>query len=399
LNVAAGGNGTPGHIGGFAELPGLLSTPVVTEALKNDTGTLSNDHITKDPTLTGSGDPYAVVSFSVDGLPLATTTSADSLGNWTFKPTGLADGQHTVIASETNGAGNTGTASLTFMLDTTPPAVTEALNKDTGSSSTDHITNDPTLTGSGDPNAVVHFTVDGVAATATATADNSGHWTFLPTGLSDGQHTAIASETDAAGNTGTASLTFMLDTTPPIDQITSDTLNKNNSFTISGTSEKGAAVKIFDGASLLGSTVPDANGHWVFTTQSLSSTSVHTFTSTATDVAGNVASTGAAIYGTASNDTLYSTPANDILTGGSGADTFVFSKAAFGKDTITDFASTGAGHDVLQFDHSIFATNATALAHATQVGSNVVVAYDAADTITLVGVSLHQLSANDFHII
>jgi Ca2+-binding RTX toxin-like protein len=277
--------------------------------------------------------------------------------------------------------------------------VTETLNKDTGSSSTDHITNEPTLTGSGDPNAVVHFTVDGVATTATATADNSGSWTFKPAGLADGQHTVIASETDAAGNTGTASLTFTLDTTPPIDQISSDTLNKNNSFTIGGTSEKGAAVKIFDGASLLGSTVPDANGHWAFTTQSLSSTSVHTFTSTATDVAGNVATTGAAIYGTASNDTLYSTSAADILTGGSGADTFVFSKAAFGNDRITDFAPTGAGHDVLQFDHSIFATNAAALAHATQVGSNVVVAYDAADTITLTGVNLHQLSANDFHII
>jgi len=77
----------------------------------------------------------------------------------------------------------------------------------------------------------------------------------------------------------------------------------------------------------------------------------------------------------------------------------VFSKAAFGKDTITDFVTTGANHDVLQIDHSIFATNAAALAHATQVGSNVVIGYDAADTITLVGVNLHQLSANDFHII
>jgi Ca2+-binding RTX toxin-like protein len=71
----------------------------------------------------------------------------------------------------------------------------------------------------------------------------------------------------------------------------------------------------------------------------------------------------------------------------------------FGKDTITDFAATGAGHDVLQFDHTVFASGAAALAHAAQVGSNVVIAYDAADTITLVGVSLHQLSANDFHII
>ena len=99
------------------------------------------------------------------------------------------------------------------MLDTTPPAVTESLKNDTGSSASDKITNDPTLTGSGDANAVVSFTVDGTPITATATADSIGNWTFIPTGLSDGQHTIVASETDAAGNTGMASLTFTFDTT------------------------------------------------------------------------------------------------------------------------------------------------------------------------------------------
>jgi hypothetical protein len=279
------------------------------------------------------------------------------------------------------------------------PAVTEALKNDTGSSSTDKITKDPTLTGSGDANAVVGFTVDGTPITAKTTADSFGNWTFNPTGLSDGQHTVIASETDAAGNTGTATLTFKLDSTAPVDVITGDTLNQNGSFTLKGTAEAGNSIKIYDGSTLLGSTTAGSNGLWSFTTNALSKTIIHSFTSTATDIAGNVGqSTGSAIYGTASNDPIYSTPGNDILTGGSGADTFVF-KAAFGKDTITDFVATGAGHDVLQFDHSIFATNAAALAHSTQVGSNVVIAYDAADTITLVGVSLHQLSANDFHII
>jgi Ca2+-binding RTX toxin-like protein len=216
----------------------------------------------------------------------------------------------------------------------------------------------------------------------------------------DGQHTVIASEIDAAGNNGTASVTFTLDTAPPIDQITSDTLNKNKSFTIAGTSESGAAVKIFDGATLLGSSVSDVNGHWVFTTQALSPTSVHGFTSTATDVAGNVGqSTGAAIYGTGSKDTLHSTSGTDILTGGSGADTFVFDKAGFGKDTITDFVATGVGHDILQFDHNVFSDVAAALAHATQAGNNVVIAYDTADTITLNGIKLNQLSADDFRIV
>ncbi|MGZ5529064.1 MAG: Ig-like domain-containing protein [Limisphaerales bacterium] len=78
------------------------------------------------------------------------------------------------------------------------PVVTESLKNDTGSSATDLITKDATLTGSGDPNAVMHFTVDGKSITDTANVDASGVWTFTPTGLVDGQHTIVASEAEAA---------------------------------------------------------------------------------------------------------------------------------------------------------------------------------------------------------
>jgi hypothetical protein len=61
----------------------------------------------------------------------------------------------------------------------------------------------------------VQFTIDGVASSAPATASSTGVWTFTPVGLADGPHTVVASETDAAGNVGTASLTFTLDTTAP----------------------------------------------------------------------------------------------------------------------------------------------------------------------------------------
>ena len=93
--------------------------------------------------------------------------------------------------------------------------MTERLVSDTGVSNSDKITSNDTLTGTGDPNAVVHFTVDQVAIIATATADGNGNWTFAPSGLSDGPHTVVASETDGAGNTGSAALTFTLDTTAP----------------------------------------------------------------------------------------------------------------------------------------------------------------------------------------
>ena len=71
-------------------------------------------------------------------------------------------------------------------------------------------------------------------------------------------------------------------------------------------------------------------------------------------------STGAAMYGTSGNDIITSTSGDDILTGGGGANTFVFSGAIFGKDVVTDFKATGSNHDILRFDHGIFASAAEA---------------------------------------
>jgi Ca2+-binding RTX toxin-like protein len=241
---------------------------------------------------------------------------------------------------------------------------------------------------------VVHFTVDGTTISDTATADESGAWTFNPNGLAEGQHTIVATETDTFGNSGTASLTFTLDTAAPSDVITSDVLNKNGSFTLKGTSEGNSTIQIYDGSTLLGSTLPNSSGQWSFTTGILSSASAHNFNSTATDVAGNVGSSGFAVYGTKGNDTITGSAGNDLLTGGGGSDKFVFLSAVISKDVITDFQATGSNHDTLQFDHTIFAN-----AHLTQVGKDVVITFDANDTVTLVGVRLNQLTANDFDIV
>ena len=87
---------------------------------------------------------------------------------------------------------------------TTAPAVSERLAQDTGMSPTDNLTSNPALSGSGDANALVTLT-EGATTLGTATADASGAWTFTPSGLADGTHVIVASETDAAGNLGTAS--------------------------------------------------------------------------------------------------------------------------------------------------------------------------------------------------
>jgi hypothetical protein len=107
--------------------------------------------------------------------------------------------------------------------------------------------------------------------------------------------------------------------------------------------------------------------------------------------AGNQVLVGGAVAG----NTLIGGP-GDTLTGGSTSDTFVFNGTAFGNNTITDF---NANTDVIQFSHTVFADAATALSHAAQVGSDVLITFDANDTVTLKNVLLANLHASDFHII
>ena len=84
-----------------------------------------------------------------EGTTILGTTTAGSTGAWSFAPTSLADGVHTLTATETDPAGNTGSTTLTFTLDTTAPTVSMALVSDTGSSSTDKVTSNPAVKGTG----------------------------------------------------------------------------------------------------------------------------------------------------------------------------------------------------------------------------------------------------------
>jgi T1SS-143 domain-containing protein len=83
---------------------------------------------------------------------------------------------------------------------------------------------------------------------------------------------------------------------------------------------------------------------------------------------------------------------DDILSGGAGADTFQFAPS-LGHDTIVNFEP---GVDKIDFDLAIFATVDDILAHTQQVGSDVVITVDQANSVTLTNVSTSTLSASDF---
>jgi hypothetical protein len=143
-------------------------------------------------------------------------------GDITFKQMGDA-----VFAGGVNGAGLDGSKQfnqeyetswkyLSYthpeLLDEAPPGLSIGLVWDTGSSATDIITSNPAIKGTADANTLVTIK-EGTTTLGTTTASSTGAWSFTPSGLADGAHILTATETDLAGNTGTATLSFALDTT------------------------------------------------------------------------------------------------------------------------------------------------------------------------------------------
>ena len=330
----------------------------MTEALVSDTGISAIDGITSNPALSGTGDPNAAVLISIDG-GASVSAPTDATGKWTLTPV-LADGTHTAVVTETDLAGNTGTTSLSFTLDTKAPPVTVKLVQDTGRSATDGITSNPALTGSGDPGAAVFDRVDGGAATQVATASATGAWTFTPV-VADGTHTVTVTETDLAGNVGSSAVTMTVDRVAPaapgaigLTYTANATQTALTAFTISGTAEANAIVAVANGAASLGTAIASATGAWSVTvTPNPTSSFSEVLTITATDVAGNVSTgqltglvvgngvgnaltaTGPAgtdnyILGLAGADTLNGGSGNDTLDGGLGADTMA---GGAGNDT------------------------------------------------------------------
>ena len=149
----------------------------------------------------------------------------------------------------------------------------------------------------------------------------------------------------------------------------------------------------------------DNNGNYIsnVATGSGSSTAVQSFESSFHQDLNGDGYIGVVLNGSSGGQTLTAAGAqttliggaNDIVTGGAGADTFVF-PANFGPNTVNNFTP---GTDTLQFSQSMFATVATVLGDAQQVGSNVVITHDPQNVVTLQNMQLANLHASDIHIL
>ena len=279
-------------------------------SFSTDSGTVG-DRITNDNTLTLTGTAEANATVKVyDGATLLGSAVANGSGAWSYTTAALANGAHSLTATATDAAGNTGAASaaLGVTIDTTAPVAPSIASFSTDSGTVgDGITNDNTLTltGTAEANATVKV-FDGATLLGSAVANGSGAWSYTTAALANGAHSLTATATDAAGNTGAASaaLSVTIDTTAPVaPSITSfstdsgtvgDGITNDNTLTLTGTAEANATVKVFDGATLLGSAVANGSGAWSYTTAALAN-GAHSLTATATDAAGNTGAASAAL--------------------------------------------------------------------------------------------------------
>ncbi|MFA5915496.1 MAG: Ig-like domain-containing protein, partial [Burkholderiales bacterium] len=284
-----------GNAGGASAASAMM---VITTAsapgvgLTTDTGVSHSDHISSNDALKGTAQPGATVTI-YEGTNALGMATADSGGNWTFTPAGLADGAHALTVTAVDVAGNTASSAFSFTLDTSTAAPVIALADDTGTLASDGITNSDALKGTAEAGATVTVH-EGANALGTTTADGSGNWTFTPATLADGAHALTVTATDVAGNAASGAFGFTLDTstaTPTLALISDTGTSARDGITygdaLKGTAEAGATVTVYEGTNTLGTVAADGGGNWTFTPAALAD-GAHSLTVTATDVAGNV---------------------------------------------------------------------------------------------------------------
>ena len=248
----------------------------------------------------------------------------------------LSEGGHLIFSHETDAAGNTSgdSGNLSLTIDTTAPGTPGAPDlqaaSDSGSSSTDNVTNDttPTFDGTCASDGDTVELVTGTTVLGSSTC-SGGTVTITSSVLANGVQVVFLRETDTSGNTSSNSSTLSVTidastpalTGPPDLVAGSDTgasaadnVTGDNTPTFILTCETGTSVVLFDGVTSVGTST--CAGGTVSITASVLSDGSHSITAKQTDLAGNT-SNGSAVLGVTIDTAAPAAPSITAPTNGS----------------------------------------------------------------------------------
>ena len=247
--------------------------------------------------------------------------------------------------------------------DTTPPAAPIINPVASGRDNT------PSISGTAEPNSnitvVIRDTTGNIINTGTATTNANGDWTYTPVAnLPDGNYNVTATAKDPAGNTSpnsspqgfevdttapatpTVPVSATDDVTPVLGSITEGQTTNDNTPTFQGSGTANDIIKIYDGATLLGSTTVNSSGAWTFAPSTPLADGQHAIRYTESDKYGNESG-----FSPTLNFTVDATPGNpgepltitddvDLITG-------VIANNGLTNDNRPTFSGTGSANEVI----------------------------------------------------
>ena len=261
--------------------------------------------------VTGTSTAGATLSVTLQGVTQTAVVGSNGTWSVTYPAGTLPGGEYTatLTATTTDSAGNASTQTHSFAVDTlTSVAFSSTMTADNIINATEAASG-VVMTGTSQPGSTVNVAWNGSTLPATVGADGNWSVTFPTVTAGTYTSTATVTATDAAGNTASATRSVQVDTQTSVTigngQFGGDNVlvgselqsGAQSGVTLTGTAEPGASVVVtFEGLSR--TVTAGSTGAWSASYgagEVRTGTYTSTVSVTATDAAGNTATTSRSV--------------------------------------------------------------------------------------------------------